>query len=32
MTVPVNADVDEATRDALSGLALGDMEVLGEAL
>lgn len=32
MSVPVNADVDEATRDALSGLALGDMEVLGEAL
>ena len=32
MTMPVNADVDPATRDALSGLALGDLEVLGEAL
>ena len=32
MTMPVNADVDPATRDALSGLALGDIEVLGEAL
>ena len=32
MTMPANADVDPATRDALSGLALGDIEVLGEAL
>lgn len=32
MTIPVNADVDPGTRDALSGLALGDIEVLGEAL
>jgi alkylhydroperoxidase/carboxymuconolactone decarboxylase family protein YurZ len=32
MSVPVNADVDETTKDALSGLALGDLEVLGEAL
>ena len=32
MSMPVNADVDPATRDALSGLALGDIEVLGEAL
>ena len=32
MSVPVNVDVDQATQDALSGLALGDMEVLGEAL
>jgi alkylhydroperoxidase/carboxymuconolactone decarboxylase family protein YurZ len=32
MTMPVNADVDDATKDALTGLALGDMEVLGAAL
>jgi 4-carboxymuconolactone decarboxylase len=32
MTMPVNADVDAATRDALNGLALGDLQVLGEAL
>jgi 4-carboxymuconolactone decarboxylase len=32
MSVPVNADVDPGTRDALNGLALGDLEVLGEAL
>ena len=32
MSMPVNADVDAATRDALSGLSLGDLEVLGEAL
>ena len=32
MTMPVNADVDPATQDALNGLALGDLEVLGEAL
>ena len=32
MNMPVNADVDAATRDALSGLSLGDLEVLGEAL
>ncbi|MGD0926003.1 MAG: carboxymuconolactone decarboxylase family protein [Streptosporangiaceae bacterium] len=32
MSMPVNADVDPATRDALSGLALGDIEVLGVAL
>ena len=32
MSMPVNADVDPATRDALNGLALGDLEVLGEAL
>jgi alkylhydroperoxidase/carboxymuconolactone decarboxylase family protein YurZ len=32
MSMPVNADVDAATRDALHGLSLGDLEVLGEAL
>lgn len=32
MSTPVNVDVDPATRDALSGLSLGDMEVLGEVL
>ncbi len=28
MTMPVKADVDEATRDALSGLSEGDVDVL----
>jgi 4-carboxymuconolactone decarboxylase len=32
MSTPVNVDVDPATRDALTGLSLGDMEVLGEVL
>jgi 4-carboxymuconolactone decarboxylase len=32
MSMPVNADVDQATQDALNGLALGDLQVLGEAL
>lgn len=32
MSVPVNADVDPMTRDALNNLALGDLEALGEAL
>ena len=32
MSTPVNVDVDPDTREALSGLSLGDMEVLGEAL
>ncbi len=32
MSVPINADVDEVTRDALAGLSMGDIEVLGEAL
>ena len=32
MSMPANVDVDDATRDALSGLSLGDLEVLGEAL
>jgi alkylhydroperoxidase/carboxymuconolactone decarboxylase family protein YurZ len=32
MSMPAKADVDDATRDALAGLALGDLEVLGEAL
>jgi alkylhydroperoxidase/carboxymuconolactone decarboxylase family protein YurZ len=31
MSMPVKADVDDATREALAGLALGDLEVLGEA-
>jgi alkylhydroperoxidase/carboxymuconolactone decarboxylase family protein YurZ len=32
MTMPVSADVDEATRDALSGLAAGDMDVIEDGL
>ena len=32
ISMPVNVDVDAATRDALHGLSLGDLEVLGEAL
>jgi 4-carboxymuconolactone decarboxylase len=32
MSTPVNADVDPATQEALTGLALGDLEILGEAL
>ena len=32
MSMPAKADVNDATRDALAGLALGDLEVLGEAL
>jgi 4-carboxymuconolactone decarboxylase len=32
MTVPVKADVDDATRTALAELALGDPELLGEGL
>jgi alkylhydroperoxidase/carboxymuconolactone decarboxylase family protein YurZ len=32
MSAPANVQVDDDTRDALSGLALGDMEVLGEAI
>ena len=32
MIAPANVQVDDDTRDALSGLALGDMEVLGEAV
>src|SRR5579862_1258353 len=32
MTAPANVYVDEDTKNALSGLALGDMEILGEAL
>src|SRR5258708_38456901 len=32
MSTPVNSEVDEGTRNALSGLAMGDIEVLGEAL
>jgi 4-carboxymuconolactone decarboxylase len=30
MTVPVNADVDDATRDALVGMSRGDQPVLDE--
>jgi len=32
MNMPATADVDDATRDALAGLALGDPEVLLEGL
>jgi alkylhydroperoxidase/carboxymuconolactone decarboxylase family protein YurZ len=30
MTVPANADVDDATRDALSGLSLGVLDELSD--
>jgi alkylhydroperoxidase/carboxymuconolactone decarboxylase family protein YurZ len=30
MTMPAKADVDNATRDALAGLTMGDLAVLGE--
>jgi alkylhydroperoxidase/carboxymuconolactone decarboxylase family protein YurZ len=30
MTMPVKADVDDATKDALVGLTMGDLAVLGE--
>jgi 4-carboxymuconolactone decarboxylase len=32
MTTPAKADVDAATRDALAGLAIGDLGVLDEVL
>lgn len=32
MSVPANVTVDDVTRSALTGLAKGDLEVLGEAL
>jgi 4-carboxymuconolactone decarboxylase len=32
MSVPTNADVDAMTREALAGLAMGDVSVLGETL
>jgi 4-carboxymuconolactone decarboxylase len=32
MALPVKADVDAATRDALGGLAIGDLAVLDEIL
>ena len=32
MSTPARADVDDATKDALTGLALGDVEVLEQAL
>ena len=32
MSTPAKAEVDDATKDALAGLALGDDEVLERAL
>src|SRR5712692_2488620 len=32
MSMPVKVDVDNETSNALAGLAIGDLEVLGEAL
>ncbi|HEY5358183.1 MAG TPA: carboxymuconolactone decarboxylase family protein [Streptosporangiaceae bacterium] len=32
MTTPAKADVDDASRDLLAGLAMGDLTVLDEAL
>ena len=32
MGMPAKADVDDATKDALTGVALGDIQVLGTAL
>ena len=32
MGMPAKADVDDATKDALTGLALGDLQVLESAL
>jgi alkylhydroperoxidase/carboxymuconolactone decarboxylase family protein YurZ len=32
MTAPINVEVDNETRDALSDLARGDLEILGEAV
>ena len=32
MTMPAKADIDSATRDALAGLAVGDLEVLEDLL
>lgn len=32
MSTPVQIEVDNETRNALSGLAMGDIDVLGEAL
>ena len=32
MTIPAKADIDNATRDALAGLAGGDLDVLEELL
>ena len=32
MTTPAKADVDDATKEALTGIALGDLEVLERAL
>lgn len=32
MSAPAKVNVDEATREALSGLALGDLDTLGRCL
>lgn len=32
MNVPVNAEVDDATREALAGLSMGDPDLLAEGL
>ena len=32
MTIPAKADIDAATRDALAGLTIGDLEVLEDLL
>jgi len=32
MTTPTQAEVDQATQEALSGLSTGDLDVLGEGL
>jgi 4-carboxymuconolactone decarboxylase len=32
MSVPTNAGIDDATRDVLAGLTMGDVEALGETL
>jgi alkylhydroperoxidase/carboxymuconolactone decarboxylase family protein YurZ len=32
MTMPAKADVDDATKEALTGIALGDLDVLERAL
>ena len=32
MTIPTRTDVDDATREALTGLSAGDLDVIGEGL
>lgn len=32
MSMPAKVDIDDATKELFTGLAMGDMEVLGEAL